>query len=176
MTRISLCNTYAKNLNTYVNKKTQTSFKSKKDTFKPTIVEGTQTYAKVYAATLDEATKTQIRNICSHPVFKDLPVRIMPDTHAGKDVVVGFTAPIGTKGEIIPGLVSGDIGCGMLCCEIQPNTDNIDYEKLDNIIRRYVSSHHDRIPTTKKKSTEQILVSSFCICSVLFFFVVGILS
>ena len=165
MTKISLCNTYAKNLNTYTNKKMQTSFKSKKDDFKPTIVEGTQTYAKVYAATLDDATKKQIKNICSHPVFKDLPVRIMPDTHAGKDVVVGFTAPIGTSGEIIPGLVSGDIGCGMLCCEIQPSTDEIDFKKLDNVIRTYVSSHHDRIPTTKKNHLGQIEHELEDICS-----------
>ena len=126
-------------------------------------IKGSQTTAKVFTQNIDEQTKAQFTLICSHPVFKDLTVRIMPDTHAGKSVPVGFTAPIGKNGEIIPSLISGDIGCGMLCCEIDTNGDEIDFKKLDEIIRTYIASSHPKFPTSLnthikaiKKALEEI--------------------
>ncbi len=132
----------------------------KKDTLE---IQGTQTKAKVYTDYIDELTKEQIKNICSHPVFKDIPVRIMPDTHAGKGVPIGFTAPVGIKGEIIPSLISGDIGCGMLCCEIDTKGEDIDFEKLDEIIRTYIGNSHNKVATTKKKfQTFEQEIKSLC--------------
>ena len=119
-------------------------------------IQGTQTKAKVYTSNLDDRTYNQIKTICSHPVFKDIPIRIMPDVHAGKTVPVGFTAPIGTKGEIIPSLISGDIGCGMLCCEIDTKGEDIDFKKLDSVIRTYIGSSHSKIPLSKKENIKSI--------------------
>ncbi len=114
-------------------------------------INGTQTTAKVFTTTIDELTKNQIKTICSHPIFEDLPIRIMPDTHAGSSTVVGFTAPIGRNGEIIPSILGSDIGCGMLCVEIDTNGEDINFEKLDQVIKTYISSSHDKIPTRKKE-------------------------
>lgn len=113
-------------------------------------IRGSQTKAKVYTKNLDFKTYDQIKTICSHPVFKDMPIRIMPDTHAGKNTVVGFTSPINPKGEVIPNIISGDIGCGMLCVKVNTKGKEIDYEKLDKIIRTYVSS--DRTDSPKMKN------------------------
>lgn len=50
--------------------------------------------------------------------------------------MIGFTADLGDK--VIPNIVGVDIGCGMLCVSI--GHDDIDFEKLDNVIRTYVPS------------------------------------
>ena len=60
----------------------------------------------------------------------------MPDTHAGKGCVIGFTADLGDK--VIPNIVGVDIGCGMLTVELG-NID-IDLKELDDIINKYVPS------------------------------------
>lgn len=62
-----------------------------------------------------------------------------PDVHAGKGCVIGFTADLGEK--VIPNIVGVDIGCGMLCVSL--GQTDIDFEKLDNVIRSYVPSGRD---------------------------------
>lgn len=119
-------------------------------------ISGSQTKAKVFAENIDSLTYTQIKNICSHPVFKDLPIRVMPDTHAGKTAIVGFTAPMNCRNGIIPGLISGDIGCGMLCVELDTLGKDIDFEQLDNVIRTYVAKSHSRVPTVKNNNFKSI--------------------
>ncbi len=119
-------------------------------------IEGSQTKAKVFAKDPDENLTEQIKTICSHPVFKDLPVRIMPDTHKCRASLVGFTSPIGIKGEIIPGIIGGDIGCGMLCCEIDTNGQDIDYKKLDYIINNKIVPTYNRMSEDKKSHLSKI--------------------
>lgn len=58
---------------------------------------------------------------------------------AGKGCVIGFTADLGAK--VIPNIVGVDIGCGMLCVSL--GQTDIDFEKLDNVIRSYVPSGRD---------------------------------
>ena len=58
----------------------------------------------------------------------------MPDVHAGKGCVIGFTADLGNK--LIPNIVGVDIGCGMLCVEL--GKIDISLEKFDNIVNEYV--------------------------------------
>ena len=49
---------------------------------------------KVFAKTIESAAIGTIQNILDNPVTKDVPVRIMPDTHQGVDIVIGFTMPV----------------------------------------------------------------------------------
>lgn len=91
---------------------------------------------KVYAKTIEDEALEQINTLLSQDAFKDCKVRIMPDVHAGKGCVIGFTADLGEK--VIPNIVGVDIGCGMLCVSI--GHGDIDFEKLDNVIRTYVPS------------------------------------
>jgi tRNA-splicing ligase RtcB (3'-phosphate/5'-hydroxy nucleic acid ligase) len=91
---------------------------------------------KVYAKTIEDEALEQINTLLSQDAFKDCKVRIMPDVHAGKGCVIGFTADLGEK--VIPNIVGVDIGCGMLCVSI--GRGDIDFEKLDNVIRTYVPS------------------------------------
>lgn len=71
---------------------------------------------KIFAKTVEQEVHDQLKQLMSVDVFKNAKVRIMPDTHAGKGCVIGFTADLGDK--VVPNLVGVDIGCGMYVCEL----------------------------------------------------------
>lgn len=89
---------------------------------------------KIFTDNIEPEALNQIYTLIKQPAFADCKVRIMPDVHAGKGCVIGFTADLGDK--VIPNIVGVDIGCGMLCCEI--GKTDIDYEKLDSVIREHI--------------------------------------
>lgn len=91
---------------------------------------------KIFTKNIEEKAINQINELLEQEAFKDCKVRIMPDVHAGKGCVIGFTGNLGEK--VIPNIVGVDIGCGMLCVELG-NID-LDLEKLDKIIRKYIPS------------------------------------
>ena len=91
---------------------------------------------KIFTNNIEQTAMDQIDLLLEQDAFKDCKIRIMPDVHAGSGCVIGFTGDLGDK--VIPNIVGVDIGCGMLCVELG-NID-LDLEKLDNIIRKYVPS------------------------------------
>ena len=91
---------------------------------------------KIFTDNVDENAIKQIELLLNQEVFKDSKIRIMPDVHAGKGCVIGFTGDLGNK--VIPNIVGVDIGCGMLCANL--GNINIDYEKLDNFINNNIPS------------------------------------
>lgn len=94
---------------------------------------------KVYAKTIEDEALEQINTLLSQDAFKDCKVRIMPDVHAGKGCVIGFTADLGNK--VIPNIVGVDIGCGMLCVSLGHRDFNaVTLNTLDRVIRTYVPS------------------------------------
>lgn len=91
---------------------------------------------KIFTKNIEQEAIDQIDELLNQEAFKDSKIRIMPDVHAGKGCVIGFTGDLGDK--VIPNIVGVDIGCGMLCVELG-NVD-LDLERLDKIIRQYVPS------------------------------------
>lgn len=91
---------------------------------------------KIFTDDIEQEAINQINELLDQEAFKDSKIRIMPDVHAGKGCVIGFTGNLGDK--VIPNIVGVDIGCGMLCVELG-NID-LDLERLDKIIREYVPS------------------------------------
>ena len=89
---------------------------------------------KIFAKNVGPEALRQIHELADNPAFSDSKIRIMPDVHAGKGCVIGFTADLGDK--VIPNIVGVDIGCGMLTCEL--GDIDIDYDKLDSVIRNHV--------------------------------------
>lgn len=68
-------------------------------------------------------------------------VHLMPDTHRGKDVPVGFVAKVEPEKGIIPNLVGVDIGCGMSVYEIPKlNVKAVDWHKLYKFIDNNIPS------------------------------------
>ena len=108
---------------------------------------------KIFTDNIEKEAIDQINTLLEQPAFADCKIRIMPDVHAGAGCVIGFTADLGDR--VIPNIVGVDIGCGMLTVElggidtgINGKTDSsivnyvtdIDYEKLDNVIRTCIPS------------------------------------
>lgn len=103
---------------------------------------------KIFTDNIEQEAIDQINTLMEQPAFSNCKVRIMPDVHAGAGCVIGFTADLGDK--VIPNIVGVDIGCGMLTAELGriDKSDNsiveyvtdIDYEKLDNVIRTCIPS------------------------------------
>ena len=103
---------------------------------------------KIFTGNIEQEAIDQINTLMEQPAFSNCKVRIMPDVHAGAGCVIGFTADLGDK--VIPNIVGVDIGCGMLTAELGriDKSDNsiveyvtdIDYEKLDNVIRTCIPS------------------------------------
>ena len=89
---------------------------------------------KIFTSDIEKEAVDQINLLLEQEPFKDCKVRIMPDVHAGKGCVIGFTADLGNK--VIPNIVGVDIGCGMLCVEL--GNIELDLEKLDDIINKYI--------------------------------------
>lgn len=91
---------------------------------------------KIFTNNVEQQAIDQINLLLEQDAFKDSKIRIMPDVHAGKGCVIGFTGDLGDK--VIPNIVGVDIGCGMLCVEL--GKVDIDLQKLDKVIREYVPS------------------------------------
>lgn len=89
---------------------------------------------KIFTKNIEEEAMSQINELLEQEPFKDCKVRIMPDVHAGKGCVIGFTADLGDK--VIPNIVGVDIGCGMLCVEL--GQVEIDLEKMDRVINEVI--------------------------------------
>ena len=89
---------------------------------------------KIFSENIEQEAINQINLLLKQDTFRDCKVRIMPDVHAGKGCVIGFTADLCDK--IVPNVVGVDIGCGMLCVEL--GKIELDLEKLDKIINNYI--------------------------------------
>lgn len=91
---------------------------------------------KIFTDNIEPEALNQVHNLIKQPAFSDCKVRIMPDVHAGAGCVIGFTADLGDK--VIPNIVGVDIGCGMRT--VKMNEKDIDFERLDDAIRKYIPS------------------------------------
>lgn len=91
---------------------------------------------KIFAKTVDKNALDQIQIISDSPAFEGQKIRIMPDCHAGKGCVIGFTSTYADK--IIPNIVGVDLYCGMLVVDL--GKQHVNLEKLDNVIHELIPS------------------------------------
>jgi RNA-splicing ligase RtcB len=91
-------------------------------------IKGQYTDATIMTDYVDGESVSQITNMINNEAFTN-PVIIMPDVHAGKGSVIGFTMKIGEK--IIPNIVGVDIGCGVKTAifDKKVNKNLLDYIK-----------------------------------------------
>ena len=99
-------------------------------------LQGKRNSAIIFADKIDKQTKTQISELLREEAYADSKIRIMPDTHSGKNVAVGTTMTV--KNRIAPSLVGVDIGCGMEVVFLKEHELNL--EKLDKAIHSLVPS------------------------------------
>lgn len=103
-------------------------------------ITGKYNSAVVYTDKLDPETKTQIATVLRQQAVADSKIRIMPDTHTGRNCVVGLTMTI-IREKVIPSLIGADIGCGIRIAKISETIVNL--PKLDKFI-------HENIPGASK--------------------------
>lgn len=70
------------------------------------------------------------------PYVRGIKIRIMPDVHAGKDIVVGFTVPF--TDHVNPDHVGGDIGCSVSTAITDLPVNEADYPAIEKTIRENV--------------------------------------
>lgn len=97
---------------------------------------GKYTTARIFTDNIENEAISQIYELCNQEFVNGCKVRIMPDVHAGKGCTIGTTMEI--KDKVVPNLVGVDISCGILCIRLKEK--EIDFQKLDDIIRKYVPS------------------------------------
>ena len=67
---------------------------------------------KVFTDNVEEAALSTIYRIADCRAFKDKKIRIMPDCHEGKGIVIGFSCPVDIETDhVSPEHVGCDIGC-----------------------------------------------------------------
>lgn len=99
-------------------------------------VKGKYNTAKIFTDVVDEKSIEQVKLLCDQPFVEGSKIRMMPDIHAGAGCTIGTTMTITDK--VVPNLVGVDIGCGMLCVQLKEK--EIDFEKLDKVIREHIPS------------------------------------
>ncbi len=101
-------------------------------------VNGEYTSAIVYTDNISENAYEQLHRLCDHPMFGSAVIRVMPDCHAGKGCVIGFTS-VSSEKIIVPNLVGVDIGCGVMTTVF--NAERLpDLHALDRFIRSNIPS------------------------------------
>lgn len=66
---------------------------------------------KIFTDNIEHEALSMVYRFLENPMFENAKIRIMPDVHAGKDIVVGFTVPFSDC--VNPDHVGGDIGCSV---------------------------------------------------------------
>ena len=101
-------------------------------------IKGKYNEAIVFTDEIEETAKQQVYELCNQEFLQDSKIRMMPDLHAGKGCTIGTTMTITDK--IVPNFVGVDLGCGMICVKLDVKKEDINFNNLDQIIRRNVPS------------------------------------
>lgn len=91
---------------------------------------------KIFTDDIGENSYALIQNILNEKATENTKVRIMPDTHIGKGIVIGFTMHLTDR--VNPFHIGVDIGCGMLCAKLGEEIKNIPLENIDNKIKNII--------------------------------------
>lgn len=100
-------------------------------------IKGKYANATVYADIVEQSAIDQAIDMLNQPFAQGETICFMPDMHAGAGCTIGTTMTLHNK-KICPNLVGVDIGCAMLVLKLAEK--EIDYAKLDSVIRRKVPS------------------------------------
>ncbi|TDW04598.1 RNA-splicing ligase RtcB [Bacillus badius] len=101
-------------------------------------LKGKYNTAKVFTDSVEQTAMSQIIDLCDQEFVQHSKIRIMPDTHAGAGCTIGTTMTIQDK--IVPNLVGVDIGCGMEVAVIDKHKTEVNFDQLDDTIRKFVPS------------------------------------
>lgn len=98
---------------------------------------------------VDNDTYDLVRKMHSSPVLNH--IRVMPDCHSSSYCCVGMTSVI--KDKVIPQIVGGDIGCGIIGYNLNKIIKEKQYKKIDDFIK-------ERIPMGENSHKKPIVEES----------------
>lgn len=108
---------------------------------------------------LDDVTRSQIYDMCNNPAYQgNDTIKIMPDTHLGKNSVIGFTMKFDDR--VDPRCVGVDISCGILTVKLDAKVDDLDIPKLDETIQKIIPMGTKVHDTVSQKTKDKFLHSS----------------
>lgn len=120
-------------------------------------VHGEYNTATIFTDVVDEASITQIKQLCDQTFTAGSKIRLMPDVHAGAGCTIGTTMTITDK--VVPNLVGVDIGCGMEVVKIAEH--DLDLQALDQLIYKKIPSGFD-IREVPHKYAEKAGLEELC--------------
>ena len=88
---------------------------------------------KIFTDNIEQEALSMVYHFLDNPMFEGAKIRIMPDVHAGKDIVVGFTVPF--TDHVNPDHVGGDIGCSVSTTITDLPINPEDYPVIEKNIR-----------------------------------------
>lgn len=105
------------------------------------IIEGKYNTAKVFTEDIESGARGIIEAFCNSKVSEGTELCLMPDVHPAKGCCIGTVLK---SDDIFPGLLGGDIGCGISSFTFNAKR-GIELEKLDKYI-------HQNIPCGMKNN------------------------
>lgn len=102
---------------------------------------------------VESSALSTIYNILDNKVFENKKIRIMPDVHDGKGIVIGFTAPLGEF--VNPAHVGVDIGCMVSLYITDVNFNKEEFALIEHRIKKEIPFG------TKCYSTRQFEMKDF---------------
>ena len=109
---------------------------------------------KIFVDNPDERLLEQINEIVSSSAFNDQKVRIMPDSHVGSGICIGFTS---TLGEYVnPEHIGTDIGCSVTALELDGVIPEDKYSEFDRKVRKEIPIGKGEINTEIKYPEKEL--------------------
>ena len=121
-------------------------------------IKGKYTTAKFIVDDVEYASIQQIQNLCNLDILENSRIRIMADVCPGIGTTIGSTFTY--QDYVLPGLVSGDIGCGIVSVKL--NIKRINNQEVDKIIRENLNERKRIDSIIDKHRNDVDLSSLYC--------------
>lgn len=96
---------------------------------------------KIFIDDVEPEAIELVKSILNHKISKGVPVRIMPDTHVGKGIVIGFTMPM--TNMVNPNYIGVDIGCSVTTYQLNKRFTDSELPMIDKKIRELIPLGHE---------------------------------
>lgn len=91
---------------------------------------------KIFIDNVEDEALSLIYGILDSKEHADVKIRVMPDTHAGKGIVIGFTQPLSKS--VNPSHIGCDIGCSITTCITDKEINIDEFEIIEHRIKKEI--------------------------------------
>ena len=124
---------------------------------------------KVFTDNVEESALSTIYRIADCIAFKDRKIRIMPDCHDGKGIVVGFSCPVNIETDHVnPEHVGCDIGCTISATFFDKPIPDENMKEFEHKIRKEIPfgfSINDKSKIEWKRITKAVNAAMDRLCA-----------